>query len=44
MYVFKYTLTMNANNRGNCVYIETKLDTVKHFDNGETRIGFRLCV
>jgi hypothetical protein len=35
MYVFKYTLTMNAKSRRNCVSIETKLEAVKSFVEDE---------
>jgi hypothetical protein len=35
MYVFKYTLTMNAKSRRNCVFIETKLEAVKSSVKGE---------
>jgi len=46
MYVFKYTLTMNAKSKKKCVFIETKLEAIKSFIKGEIikKNGFRLCV
>jgi len=35
MYVFKYTLIMNAKSRRNCVSIETKHEAIKSFVKGE---------